>query len=314
MGVFASGRYIRTNIKGSCVTRGATVAIVGRPNAGKSTLLNAIMQMHLSIVTAKPQTTRKRVLGIDTTDNTQLIFLDTPGMLKPRYRLQRSMMGFVEESLDEADIICVVIDTPKAVERGTVLDPMWLEAVTKRKRPTVLVLNKMDAVPIRKEALPLMEEARLSGLFSKAIAISAKDNKYVDELLVMLRELAPEAPFAFDADIASDQTDRFFVAEFIRESVFKQFTEEVPYATEVMITEFKEHTEGKWYIGADVIVERDNQKAIIIGAKGAALKKIGETARATIEEYLGHPIYLELYVKVRSDWRNDRTQLSSMGY
>lgn len=296
------------------MTHCATVAIVGRPNSGKSTLLNAIMQMHLSIVTAKPQTTRKRILGIDTTDEVQLIFLDTPGMLKPRYKLQRSMMGFVEESLDEADIICVVVDTKKAIERKTVLDPLWLEAVKKRKRPTVLVLNKMDAVGIRKEALPLMEEARLSGMFEKAIAISAKDNKYVDELLVMLRELAPEGPFAFDSDVASDQTDRFFVGEFIRESVFKQFTEEVPYATEVMISEFKENPEGKWYIGADIIVERDNQKAIIIGAKGAALKKIGETARATIEEYLGHPVYLELYVKVRSDWRNDKAQLSSMGY
>ncbi|MBU3678168.1 MAG: GTPase Era [Candidatus Kapabacteria bacterium] len=296
------------------MTRCATIAIVGRPNSGKSTLLNAIMQMHLSIVTAKPQTTRKRILGIDTTDDVQLIFLDTPGMLKPRYKLQRSMMGFVEESLDEADIICVVVDTKKAIERKTVLDPLWLEAVKKRKRPTVLVLNKMDAVGIRKEALPLMEEARLSGMFEKAIAISAKDNKYVDELLVMLRELAPEGPFAFDPEAASDQTDRFFVGEFIRESVFKQFTEEVPYATEVMITEFKENPEGKWYIGADVIVERDNQKAIIIGAKGAALKKIGETARATIEEYLGHAVYLELYVKVRSDWRNDKAQLNSMGY
>jgi GTP-binding protein Era len=296
------------------VTRCATVAIVGRPNSGKSTLLNAILEMHLSIVTAKPQTTRRRILGIDTTEDTQLIFLDTPGMLKPRYKLQRSMMGFVDEALDESDIICVVVDAKKAIERGTVLDPMWSKELTKRKRPTVLVLNKMDAVGIRKEALPLMEEARLSGLFTKAIAISAKENKWVDELLKMLRELAPEAPFAFDADIASDQTDRFFVSEFIRESVFKQFSEEVPYATEVMITEFKENEEGKWYISADVIVERENQKAIIIGAKGAALKKIGTTARATIEEYLGHPVYLELYVKVRHDWRNDRAQLASMGY
>ena len=296
------------------MTRCATVAIVGRPNSGKSTLLNAILDMHLSIVTSKPQTTRKRVLGIDTTEDAQLIFLDTPGMLKPRYRLQRSMMGYVEEALDEADIICVVIDTPKAIERGTIFDPMWHEELVKRKRPTVLVLNKMDAVGIRKEALPLMEQARLSGLFTKAIAISAKDKKYIDELVAMLRELAPEGPFVYDPDAASDQTDRFFVGEFIREAVFKQFTEEVPYATEVMITEFKENEEGKWYISADVIVERDNQKAIIIGAKGAALKKIGSAARATIEEYLGHPVYLELYVKVRHDWRNDRAQLSSMGY
>ncbi|MBU3699260.1 MAG: GTPase Era [Candidatus Kapabacteria bacterium] len=296
------------------MTRCATVAIVGRPNSGKSTLLNAILEMHLSIVTAKPQTTRRRVLGIDTTGDTQLVFLDTPGLLKPKYRLQRSMMGYVEESLDESDIICVVVDTPKAIARGTVLDPMWQEELEKRKRPTVLVLNKMDAVGIRKEALPLMDEASKSGLFTTTIALSAKDNKYVDELLKILRGLAPEAPFAFDPEMASDQTDRFFVGEFIRESVFKQFTEEVPYATEVMITEFKENDEGKWYISADVIVERDNQKAIIIGAGGAALKRIGSTARATIEEYLGHPVYLELYVKVRRDWRNDRAQLSSMGY
>lgn len=296
------------------MTRCATVAIVGRPNTGKSTLLNAILEMHLSIVTPKPQTTRRRVLGIDTTGETQLIFLDTPGLLKPKYRLQRSMMGYVEESLNEADIICVVVDTPKAIARGTVLDPMWQEELMKRKRPTVLVLNKMDAVGIRKEALPLMDEASKSGLFTTAIAISAKDNKYVDDLLKILRELAPEAPFAFDPDMASDQTDRFFVSEFIRESVFKQFIEEVPYATEAMITEFKENDEGKWYISADIVVERENQKAIIIGAGGAALKKIGSTARATIEEYLGHPVYLELYVKVRRDWRNDRAQLASMGY
>ncbi len=296
------------------MTKYATVALIGRPNAGKSTLMNAIMEMHLSIVTNKPQTTRRRVLGIDTKDDTQLVFLDTPGILKPKYRLQRSMMGFVDEALDEADIICVVVDTPKAIERGNILDPMWAGIIEKRKRPTVLVLNKMDAVKIRKEALPLMEQARESGLFAKAIAISARDNKYVDDLMGMLRELAPEGPFQYDTDIASDQTDRFFVAEFVREAVFKQFTEEVPYATEVMITEFKEREGGKWYISADIIVERENQKAILIGAKGAALKQVGSAARATIEAHLGFPVFLELYVKVRSDWRNDRAQLASMGY
>lgn len=296
------------------MTKYATVALIGRPNAGKSTLMNAIMEMHLSIVTNKPQTTRRRVLGIDTNDDTQLVFLDTPGILKPKYRLQRSMMGFVDEALDEADIICVVVDTPKAIERGSILDPMCAGIIEKRKRPTVLVLNKMDAVKIRKEALPLMEQARESGLFAKAIAISARDNKYVDDLMGMLRELAPEGPFQYDTDIASDQTDRFFVAEFVREAVFKQFTEEVPYATEVMITEFKEREGGKWYISADIIVERENQKAILIGAKGAALKQVGSAARATIEAHVGFPVFLELYVKVRNDWRNDRAQLASMGY
>jgi GTP-binding protein Era len=224
------------------------------------------------------------------------------------------MMGSVDEALDEADIICVVVDTPKAIERRTVIDPMWSGVVERRKRPTVLVLNKMDAVKIRKEALPLMEEARASGLFAKAIALSAKSNTYVDDLLGILSDIAPEGPFQYDPDLASDQTDRFFVAEFVREAVFKQFTEEVPYATEVMITEFKEREGGKWFISADIIVERDNQKGILIGAGGSSLKQVGSSARTTIEDYLGTSVFLELYVKVRGDWRNDRAQLASMGY
>ena len=296
------------------MTKYATVALIGRPNAGKSTLMNAIMSMHLSIVSNKPQTTRRRVLGIYSNESSQLVFLDTPGMIKPKYGLQRSMMGSVDEALDEADIICVVVDTPKAIERGTVIDPMWSGVVERRKRPTVLVLNKMDAVKIRKEALPLMEEARASGLFAKAIALSAKSNTYVDDLLGILSDIAPEGPFQYDPDLASDQTDRFFVAEFVREAVFKQFTEEVPYATEVMITEFKEREGGKWFISADIIVERDNQKGILIGAGGSALKQVGSSARTTIEDYLGTSVFLELYVKVRGDWRNDRAQLASMGY
>jgi len=270
--------------------------------------------MHLSIVTSKPQTTRKRVTGIHTQDNTQLVFLDTPGMLAPRYSLQRHMMGYIDESLDAADVVVVVVDASMAVERGSVLDPLWVPQLERRKHPTILVLNKMDALPVRKEALPLMEQARLSGLFVKAIAISAKDNTYVEDLVAMICELAPEAPFIYPDDVVSDQPERFFVAEFIREAIFAKFAEEVPYATEVMITEFKEREGGKWYIAADIIVERDNQKAILIGAKGSALKQVGEIARATIEEHLGQPIFLELYVKVRNDWRNDRAQLLSMGY
>jgi GTP-binding protein Era len=276
--------------------------------------MNAIMSMHLSIVSNKPQTTRRRVLGIYSNESSQLVFLDTPGMIKPKYGLQRSMMGSVDEALDEADISCVVVDTPKAIERRTVIDPMWSGVVERRKRPTVLVLNKMDAVKIRKEALPLMEEARASGLFAKAIALSAKSNTYVDDLLGILSDIAPEGPFQYDPDLASDQTDRFFVAEFVREAVFKQFTEEVPYATEVMITEFKEREGGKWFISADIIVERDNQKGILIGAGGSSLKQVGSSARTTIEDYLGTSVFLELYVKVRGDWRNDRAQLASMGY
>jgi len=270
--------------------------------------------MHLSIVTNKPQTTRKRVLGIHTEDDSQLIFLDTPGLLAPKYQMQKAMMGYVDESLDAADIICIIVDVKKAFERGTIIDPMWADAIQKRKSPTILVLNKMDMLGVPKEAMVLMEQARLSGLFQQAIAISAKDNTFVEDLVALLRQLSPEAPFEYDSEIVSDQSERFFVAEFIREAIFKQFSEEIPYAADVMIAEFKEREGGKWYIAADIMVERENQKAILIGAKGGALKQVGEVSRATIEKHLGRPVYLELYVKVRNDWRNDRTQLASLGY
>ncbi|HLP29295.1 MAG TPA: GTPase Era [Candidatus Didemnitutus sp.] len=296
------------------MTRFATIALVGRPNAGKSTLMNAILGMHLSIVTNKPQTTRKRVLGIHTEGDTQLVFLDTPGLLAPKYRMQKHMMGYVDESLDAADVICVIVDVKKAFERGNVIDPMWSEAITKRDVPVILVLNKMDVLGVPKEAAVLMEQARLSGLFAKAIAISAKDTTYVEDLVKLLCELAPEGEFQYDSEIVSDQPDRFFVAEFIREAIFKQFSEEIPYAADVTIAEFKEREGGKWYIAADIVVERENQKAILIGAKGGALKQVGEASRATIEQHLGMPVFLELYVKVRNDWRNDRTQLASLGY
>jgi len=276
--------------------------------------LNAILGMHLSIVTNKPQTTRKRVLGIHTEDDSQLIFLDTPGLLAPKYQMQKAMMGYVDESLDAADIICIIVDVKKAFERGTIIDPMWADAIQKRKSPTILVLNKMDMLGVPKEAMVLMEQARLSGLFQQAIAISAKDNTFVEDLVALLRQLSPEAPFEYDSEIVSDQSERFFVAEFIREAIFKQFSEEIPYAADVMIAEFKEREGGKWYIAADIMVERENQKAILIGAKGGALKQVGEVSRATIEKHLGRPVYLELYVKVRNDWRNDRTQLASLGY
>jgi len=297
------------------MSRCATVALIGRPNAGKSTLSNAILGAHLSIVTPKPQTTRKRVLGIFTDDDTQLIFVDTPGILKPRYKLQHAMLGYVHESIDESDILCVVVDVVKAAERGTIDDPLIDTLLAKRQgTPTILVLNKMDALRDKQQALVLIEQARLSGRYTKAIAISASEEKFVDDLVTMLKEYAPEGPFVYDADELSTLPQRFFVAELIREAVFTLFREEVPYATDVTIIEFEERSEGKWYIAADIIVERDTQKAILIGAKGAALKTIGERARAAIEAHLEHPVYLELYVKVRSDWRNDRAQLAGLGY
>lgn len=296
-------------------TRCGTVAIIGRPNVGKSTLLNAILDAHLSIVTPKAQTTRKRVLGIATDDAAQLIFIDTPGLIKPKYKMQHSMMGYVDDSLNEADVLCVVIDVVKAFDDKTVLDPFLQPILTKYKdKPSVLVLNKMDALHLKTEALFLMEEARLSGLYKRAVAISASENKEVDALVDILKGLVPKGPFLYDKDQLSTLPERFFVAELIREAIYFQFKEEVPYSTDVSVITFEEREHGKWYIAADIIVERETQKGILIGAHGEALKMVGEFSRVAIEKHLQHPIYLELYVKVRQDWRNDKAQLSGLGY
>lgn len=297
------------------MTRCGHIAIIGRPNAGKSTLLNAILGEHLSIVTPKPQTTRKRVLGIYTDEQAQLIFVDTPGVLKPRYRMQHAMMGYVTDTLAEADVICMIVDAEKAVERGTALDPMITQLLSSAKgTPVVLVLNKMDAVPVKKEVLPLIEEARLSGLFVRSVAVSALENKEVDALVGYLKELIPEGDFIYEPDQLSTLPQRFFVAELIREAIFRNYREEIPYATDVNILEFDEREDGKWHITADITVERDSQKGILIGKKGEALKKIGIQAREAIERHLGQEIFLELFVKVRTDWRDDRSQLQNLGY
>lgn len=299
-------------------TRCASVAIIGRPNAGKSTLLNAILGEHLSIVTPKPQTTRKRVLGIHTTNTTQLVFVDTPGVLKPRYRMQSTMMGYVSDTLAESDVICAVVDVTKVMEHDTVRDPM-LEAlikplVEKEHLPVILVLNKMDAVKQPQIVLPYMEEARHSGLYTRAIAVSAKSGREVDALVEILTEFAPEGEFQYDPDSLSTLPQRFFVAELIREAIFHRYRDEIPYATDVQVIEFAEHDDAKWHITADITVERDTQKGILIGKGGEALKQIGIDARQKIEEFLDRPVFLELFVKVRSDWRNDRNQLANLGY
>ncbi len=300
------------------MSRCAQVAIVGRPNVGKSTLLNAILGERLSIVTPKPQTTRRAVLGIHTENDTQLVFVDTPGVLMPRYKLQHSMMGYVQETLEVADIICVIVDVTKAVEHQGVLDPMMeslLRPIAQRGEiPIVLVLNKMDALAQSKLALPLVEQARMSGVFVKSVAVSALQNKEVDDLVAVLQSLAPEAPFLYEEDQLSTMPQRFFVAEFVREAIFRHYREEIPYATDVHVVEFVESEGEKVKITADITVERDSQKAILIGKGGEALKQVGIESRKVIEEFLDKPVRLELFVKVRTDWRNNRAQLTNLGY
>ena len=295
-------------------TKAGFVAIIGKPNVGKSTLLNAVLGTKLSIVTAKPQTTRKRILGIYSRDNVQIVFFDTPGMLKPRYELHRSMMGYINDSLETADIILVLLDATKENESNEFFNTEFLTTLKKLGKPVVVAINKMDIVHNKKKVLPLMANIHNSGLVQDIVPISALGNDNVPELVTVLKKHLPEHEFYYDEDMLSEQPERFFVSELIREAVFTAYRDEIPYSTEVQIVEFKEREVGKWYISAEIIVERDTQKGIIIGKGGTALKAVGEKARAAIEEHLGEPVFLELFVKVREDWRNNRTYLNSYGY
>lgn len=294
-------------------TKAGFVTIIGMPNAGKSTLLNSILGDKLSIVTDKPQTTRKQVLGIRSDKNNQVIFLDTPGLLKPRYEMQRSMMRYVNDSLETADIITIIWDLEKDKDKFDLLDRRF-EFLGKIKKPKILLLNKIDTYDNIKEILPIIAKASEKGIFDEIIPISAIKNASVDEYLEVLKKYLPESPFYYDPELLSTQSERFFVSELIRENIFKRFREEIPYSTEVSIVEFKEREEGKWFISADIIVEKGSQKGILIGKKGAKIKEIGEVSRKAIEEHLQMPVFLELFVKVREKWRDKPNMLKNMGY
>lgn len=290
------------------------VAIIGRPNVGKSTLMNAIVGAKLSIVTPKPQTTRKNVLGIYTEGNVQMIFLDTPGVLAPRYELQRSMMENVRTSLAAADAILVIVDATQDKRTGSFLTKEFRDALNSTGKPVFIAINKMDALEDKKVGLLMMDEFRKMGIFREMFAVSALYNKFVTDMLKVIAGYLPEDEFGYDPEQLSDSPERFFVAELIRETVFTSFTEEIPYSAEVSITEFHEREAGKWYIAADIIVERDSQKPIIIGKGGAKIKEIGAAARTKIEEHLGRPVFLELFVKVREHWRDRKGMLRGLGY
>lgn len=290
------------------------IAIIGKPNVGKSTLMNAIIGSKLSIVTPKPQTTRRNVLGIYTQKETQMVFIDTPGVLKPRYELHKSMMNFVEESLSGADIIIVIADVTRPETATRVLTPPFIEALQTLNKPCIAILNKMDALSDKTQALPFISSLEELGVFTEFIPISALQKDNTDKLVHILESLLPEAEFFHDPEILSTMPQRFFVSELIRETVFELFKEEIPYSTEVTISEFKEREKGKWYIAADIIIEKESQKAILIGEKGSKIKQIGLLSRDKVEEHLEFPVFLELFVKVREDWRSKTTYLRSFGY
>lgn len=295
-------------------TKAGFVAIIGKPNVGKSTLLNAILGSKLSIVTPKPQTTRKRILGIYTHEATQMVFFDTPGILKPRYQMHHSMMSYINDSIATADVVLVMLDGSKDNQSFEFFNTQFLDTLKNLGKPIVVAINKMDVVRYKATVLPMMAHIHESGIVQDIVPLSALTSDNVDALLKVLTQHIPEHEFYYDADLLSEQPERFFVSELIREVVFTSYRDEIPYSTEVQIVEFKEREVGKWYISAEIIVERGTQKGIIIGKGGAALKGVGEKARHAIEKHLEQPVFLELFVKVREDWRNNNTYLSSYGY
>lgn len=295
-------------------TKSGYVAIIGKPNVGKSTLMNAILGEKISIVTNKPQTTRKRVLGILSDEKYQMIFLDTPGILNPNYLLQKKFIDYVQNSVNNADIILVLIDVINDPSGNKTLDDKIVKQIlSKQKKPKILILNKIDK---SNEAIvnKLVEKFDSLKIFDNILPISALLNFSVKAVVDAIVESLPLGPKYFPDDQLTDEHERFFVSEIIREKIFEIYKDEIPFSTEVIIEEFNEVEGRKDYISASIVVERETQKPIIIGKKGEAIKRVGKYAREAIELLLDRPVYLELRVKVRPKWRSDERLLNSYGY
>jgi GTP-binding protein Era len=301
------------SLPGDSPFRCGYVAIIGAPNVGKSTLMNGLLRQKISIVTHKPQTTRHRILGILSEDRYQVIFLDTPGIIRPKYALQGAMMTSASSAIQDADLVVFMIDATEPKMHGDGDDEeefKWLDGLDK---PAFLVLNKVDLVD-KLQLLPMIEFFARRFPFKEIFPISALKLDGTSVLVeAMVREL-PEHPPYYPLDIVSEHNQRFFVSEIVREKIFLKTREEIPYSTTVDIVEFKEREAGKWFISADIYVERDSQKRILIGKKGAMLREIGQLARREIEEFLEHPVFLDLHVKIRDRWRDDEKWLQRLGY
>ncbi len=288
-------------------------AIIGEPNVGKSTLMNSLVGQKISIVSKKPQTTRRRVLGIVTDEMSQVVFLDTPGIIKPKYLLHEAMMAYADSALNDADVILVLVDVAQPrMEPRSAHGEVW-RRLEHFQTPMFLIVNKIDTIE-KNALLPLIEYYSEGFPFKEILPVSALTGEGLDEFKVTLQKYLPEHPPFYPADIVSEHPERFFVSEIIREKIFVQFSEEIPYSTEVDVVEFIERKAMKDFIRAEIIVERSSQKGIIIGRKGAALKQLGETARRDIELFLGRPVFLELYVRVREQWRKHKVWLKRLGY
>lgn len=284
------------------------VNIVGNPNVGKSTLMNTLVGERISIITSKAQTTRHRIMGIVNGEDFQIVYSDTPGVLKPNYKLQESMLGFSTSALKDADILLYVTDT---VENG-MKNSDFVEKVKKQQAPVLLIINKIDLTDQQKlEALVAQWKEILPN--AEIIPISAANKFNVDYVLKRIKDLLPECPPYFEKDALTDKPARFFVTEIIREKILTNYDREIPYAVEVVVESFKE-SDDLIRINAVINVERDTQKGIIIGKGGNMLKKVGTEARKDIEAFFGKKVFLEMFVKVEKDWRNKELKLKSFGY
>lgn len=284
------------------------VNIVGCPNVGKSTLMNALVGERLSIITSKAQTTRHRIMGIVSGEDHQIVFSDTPGIIKPLYKLQEKMMQFVVTAMTDADIFLVITDVFEDIQ----LEESYLQKLQKTKTPILLLINKIDvSTQEQLEASLLRWKERLPQ--AEVVAISALQKFNIDRIMSRIIELLPEANAFYDKDEYTDKPERFFVSEIIREKILLNYKKEIPYSVETIVNSFKED-EKIIRIQADILVERDSQKGIIIGDKGAALKRVGTQARKEMEAFFRKQIFLELFVKVDKDWRNNENRLKNFGY
>lgn len=283
------------------------VSIVGKPNVGKSTLMNQLLGERLSIVTPKAQTTRHRIKGILNADDHQIVFSDTPGILEPHYLLHKKMMEFVDAALTDADAVLLINDLSEAY-----LDELIVSQLKKIKVPVIVVINKVD-LSTQNEINKLIHGWKKAIRPHAVIPVSALNGFHTDQIIEALLEIIPESPPFFSKENLSDLTQRFFTSEIIREKIFLQFEKEIPYSTEIGIEEFKDE-KNLIRIRAIIFVERSSQKGIIIGHKGEALKKIGTAARKDMEKFLGKKVFLELYVKVEEDWRKKENALKRFGY
>lgn len=288
--------------------RSGFVNIVGNPNVGKSTLMNLLVGERVSIITSKAQTTRHRIMGIVNTPELQIVYSDTPGVLRPNYKLQESMLEFSESALGDADVLLYVTDTVETADKNE----FFLERVRGVKCPVLLLINKVD-LTTQDKLVELVERWHKELPQAKIIPISALNNFNVQPLKKRIESLIPPSPPYFEKDALTDRPARFFVTEIIREKVLLYYKKEIPYSVEVVVESFKEEDE-RIHIQALIVVERDSQKGIIIGHRGVAIKKVGTMARRDMERFFEKKIFLELFVKVEKDWRNRDKILRAYGY